>query len=178
MKVVKELNRIGFFAAGDPNWHCHAAITSLPFIVAVKYKIPLIFWGEHALDINGKNLVSEKIEFTKEKEEKDLRGFRVEDFIKKSKFLKKRDVQWLFFPSDEEINNLGVRGIYIGNYVKWNGLSNYKLAKKFGFKTPKKKFQRTYRQYSNIDDRYENGLHDYKFIKFGYGEQQIMPQEI
>ena len=171
LKVVKELNRIGFFAAGDPNWHCHAAITSLPFIVAVKYKIPLIFWGEHALDINGKNLVSEKIEFTKrEREEKDLRGFRVEDFIKKSKFLKKRDVQWLFFPSDEEINNLGVRGIYIGNYVKWNGLSNYKLAKKFGFKIPKKKFQRTYRQYSNIDDRYENGLHDYlKFIKFGYG---------
>ena len=46
-----------------------------------------------------------------------------------------------FFPSDEEINNLGVRGIYIGNYVKWNGLSNYKLAKKFGFKTPKKNFK-------------------------------------
>ena len=74
-----------------------------------------------------------------------------------------------FFPSDEEINNLGVRGIYIGNYVKWNGLSNYKLAKNLVLKF-RKKFQRTYRQYSNIDDRYENGLHDYlKFIKFGYG---------
>ena len=35
---------------------------------------------------------------------------------------------------------------------------------------PKNKFQRTYRLFSNLDDRYENGIHDLmKFIKFGYG---------
>jgi hypothetical protein len=31
-------------------------------------------------------------------------------------------------------------------------------------------FERTYRNFSNLDDMHENGIHDYlKFIKFGYG---------
>ena len=34
----------------------------------------------------------------------------------------------------------------------------------------KKKFERTYRTISNLDDIFENGIHDYlKFHKFGYG---------
>ena len=42
--------------------------------------------------------------------------------------------------------------------------------KKYGWKVAKKPFERTYRNYSDLDDRYENGVHDLmKFIKFGYG---------
>ena len=38
------------------------------------------------------------------------------------------------------------------------------------FKLHQKKFERTYRVGSNLDDIHENGIHDYlKFIKFGYG---------
>jgi hypothetical protein len=40
----------------------------------------------------------------------------------------------------------------------------------YGWKPAEKPFQRTYRTMSNLDDRYENGIHDLlKFIKFGYG---------
>src|SRR3989338_8251571 len=31
---------------GDFCWHCHTGIFAYPMQVAVKYKIPLIFWGE------------------------------------------------------------------------------------------------------------------------------------
>ena len=42
-----------------------------------------------------------------------------------------------------------------------------------------KTFERTYRRMSNLDDRYENGVHDLlKFIKFGYGRATIMRQKI
>ena len=35
---------------------------------------------------------------------------------------------------------------------------------------PDYSFERTYRNFSNLDDIHENGMHDYlKFIKFGYG---------
>ena len=44
------------------------------------------------------------------------------------------------------------------------------IIKKYGWKPAKKKFDRTYRKISNLDDIYENGVHDYlKFVKFGYG---------
>ena len=40
-------------------------------------------------------------------------------------------------------------------------------------------FERTYRRFSNLDDRYENGVHDYlKYIKFGYGRAPIMHVKI
>ena len=41
---------------------------------------------------------------------------------------------------------------------------------RYGWRDADKPFERTYRTYSNLDDRYENGAHDLlKFIKFGYG---------
>jgi hypothetical protein len=40
----------------------------------------------------------------------------------------------------------------------------------YKWKSSEKPFERTYRRFSNLDDRYENGVHDLlKFIKFGYG---------
>ena len=44
------------------------------------------------------------------------------------------------------------------------------MKKKYSWKESKIPFERTYRRFSNLDDRYENGVHDLmKFIKFGYG---------
>tara|TARA_B100000035_G_C21030934_1_gene568419 strand:+ start:206 stop:1336 length:1131 start_codon:yes stop_codon:yes gene_type:complete len=169
--VIIKMNRLGFKLTGDMNWHNHAGIVTVPIIVAAKFKIPLIIWGEHTLDINGKNFLSEKIEFTKrERDESFLRGYQIKDFIEKTEKLTRKDLQWLQYPSDEEIKEVGVRGIYLGNYLKWDGNHNFEIAKKFGFQIPEEPFQRTYRRASNLDDRYENGVHDYlKYVKFGYG---------
>ena len=44
------------------------------------------------------------------------------------------------------------------------------MEQKYGWKSSHEGFQRTYRKFSNLDDRYENGIHDLmKYIKFGYG---------
>ena len=43
------------------------------------------------------------------------------------------------------------------------------VKEKYGFKPASTPFERTYRTFSNLDDRYENGVHDLlKFVKFGY----------
>ena len=72
---------------------------------------------------------------------------------------------------DKEIAEQNTKGIYIGNYFKWDANSHVKLViEKYGWKPAEKAFERTYRKFSNLDDRYENGIHDLmKFIKFGYG---------
>ena len=72
--------------------------------------------------------------------------------------------------SDKDIKDVGIRGIFISNYVEWSGNNNAAIAKEYGFKENSEDFQRTYRKISNLDDMHENGIHDYmKFIKFGYG---------
>jgi hypothetical protein len=44
------------------------------------------------------------------------------------------------------------------------------MQERYGWKPSAVPFERTYRLMSNLDDRYENGVHDLlKFIKFGYG---------
>ena len=53
------------------------------------------------------------------------------------------------------------------------------MLKKYNWKESQKPFERTYRRMSNLDDRYENGVHDLlKFIKFGMEEQRIMHPKI
>mgnify|MGYP000270523588 FL=1 len=78
---------------------------------------------------------------------------------------------WAKYPSDEEILDVGVRGLYIGNYIKWDPNKHSKdMIERYGWKQAEAAFERTYRTMSNIDDRYENGIHDLlKFVKFGYG---------
>ena len=43
------------------------------------------------------------------------------------------------------------------------------IKDKYGWKEREIPFERTYRKFSNLDDRYENGIHDLlKFVKFGF----------
>ena len=73
--------------------------------------------------------------------------------------------------TDEEIQKVGLRGLFIGNFDPWDANAHMKLVKeKYGWRENPVDFERTYRRFSNLDDMYENGIHDYlKYVKFGYG---------
>ena len=53
VKSLRELNIQCFKIMGDMNWHAHCGIYTYPFQVAVKFKIPLLIWGETFWDISG-----------------------------------------------------------------------------------------------------------------------------
>ena len=162
---------------GDMNWHAHSGIFTYPIRVAVEKNIPLMIWGEHGrTDVGGMFSHNDFIEFTyRERLEHACRGFEWDDMIKfgekYSESLTEKEMYAWIYPSDEEIERVGVRGIFISNYVKWEANEHLKLVKeKYGFLESEVEFERTYRKMSNLDDMHENGLHDYlKFIKFGYG---------
>lgn len=82
-----------------------------------------------------------------------------------------RDMVAYQYPSDQEIFDLHLRGIYLSNFLPWDGNANAKLAyEQYGFELGDEPFERTYRRASNLDDMHENGAHDYlKYVKFGYG---------
>ena len=170
--VLRKLNRIGFRKMGDMNWHCHAGIKIVPMIAAVKYNIPIVVWGETTWSIAGMFSPDDYVEYNKRTVmEHDLRGFTWQDMLGGEEGLKPRDMTWLRFPSDEDVARVGVRGIYIGNFFKWDANQHTKLVEsQYRFECARQPFERTYRTMSNLDDMHENGIHDYmKFIKFGYG---------
>jgi N-acetyl sugar amidotransferase len=178
-----KMNRIGFKLQGDMNWHAHCGIFTSPIQVAVRYKVPLMMWGEQGfMDLAGMYSYNDFVEFTaKFRLEHALRGYDWYDFTddgleklhrpELKEGLTAKDLMWAQYPSDDEIDESGVRGIYLSNYLKWDANIHVKLVmEKYNWKPAQQPFERTYRLMSNLDDMHENGIHDYlKFVKFGYG---------
>lgn len=171
--ALKKLNRLCFKKMGDMNWHAHCGITTYPIQIAVKFGIPLIIWGEVAWDISGMYEPEDFVEFSaRVRHEHFIRGFEWHDMLNDPvDKLSEKDLLWAKYPTDEEILNVGVRGLYIGNFFKWDPNAHARMIQEqYGWKPCAKPFERTYRSFSNLDDRYENGIHDLlKYIKFGYG---------
>lgn len=181
--VLIKMNRLGFKLQGDMNWHNHCGIFTVPIQVAVRYKVPLMLWGEHGfMDLGGMYSYSDFVEFTaKFRLEHAQRGLDWHDFTDEGlqrlgrtelkEGLTAKDLLWAQYPSDEEIDAVGVRGLYLSNFVDWDANQHVKLVmNKYGWKPAQQPFERTYRMFSNLDDMHENGIHDYlKFVKFGYG---------
>ena len=105
------------------------------------------------------------------RKDQQMRGIDWHDMIDQEEKINESEMELFKYPSDEQINEVGLRGLFIGNFVPWDGNEHAKIIKeKYGWEEAITPFERTYRKFSNLDDRYENGVHDYlKFVKFGYG---------
>ncbi len=173
VSLLKRLNKLCFKKMGDMNWHAHCGIQTYPYIIAVQHNIPLIIDGEHGfMDMGGMHSYSDYVELTQRfRLEHVQRGYDWHDMLGDEDIpIEKHEMISYMFPSDAEIKRVGIRGVYLGNYVKWSGNHNADIAKKYGWKEAEEEFDRTYRKISNLDDMHENGIHDYmKYIKFGYG---------
>lgn len=182
-KVLVKMNRIGFKLQGDMNWHNHCGIFTAPIQIAVRYNVPLMLWGEHGfMDLGGMYSYNDFVEFTaKFRLEHAQRGYDWHDFtdvgleklsrVDLKEGITEKDLLWAKYPSDNDIDRLGIRGIYLSNYVSWDANMHVELVKSlYNWQEAKEPFERTYRRFSNLDDMHENGIHDYlKFIKLGYG---------
>jgi N-acetyl sugar amidotransferase len=170
--LLKRLNRLGLIIMGDMNWHAHVGITTLPVRVAVQNRIPLVIWGEHGyLDLCGQFSMNDFPEMSyRDREEHFARGYEW-NYMVGLEGIAAQEMLPYRYPSDRELYELDVRGIYIGNYLHWEANEHVKLvSERYGWTASDRPFDRTYRRMSNLDDMHENGVHDYlKYVKFGYG---------
>ena len=132
IEKLKILNLAAFKLMGDMNWHNHCGITTYPVLIANKLKIPLIIWGETALDVYGMYNSDDLVEMSNRiRVEHDLRGFSSKDLIKASNGkLNEQDMLWSNYPNETELFQNNIRGIYIGNYIKWDPNRHYKQMQK------------------------------------------------
>ena len=172
--ALKKLHRVGFEKTGDMTWYMHSGIFSFPVQIAVKFNIPLLFWGEPpGVYRNGMYSYNDFIEMTRKfRTEHAQRGYEWFDLVKDNKEgLTEMDMLWSKYPEDKDLDRVGVRGMYLGNYYLWE---QHELTKfvvdNYGWEPKRSPYQRTYRIFGGIDDMHEIGIHDWlKFMKFGYG---------
>jgi hypothetical protein len=172
-EVLRKLHRLGMLLTGDPTWYYHCGIATLPVQMAVKYRIPLIVWGEHGYTYRGGMYsLNDMAEMTaKYRLEHTQRGFDWTDFVEETEGLEERDLLWAKYPTDEELDDVGVRGIYLNFFLPWEQHAHARLMTElYDWEPARQPFDRTYRTIGGLDDYHEIGIHDYmKFVKFGYG---------
>jgi N-acetyl sugar amidotransferase len=169
---VRKISRYMVKTVGDLTWHYHAGIRTLPFQIAVKYRIPLIIWGEHGFaELTGLVTLEDMVEFTKwTRQEHDMRGYEPHELINEESRITGKDIFPYIYPSDEEIEELDVRGIYMSNFYYWDALDHAKKMKEtYDFGIHPGPRERTFILHGKTDD-HANDVHDYlKYLKFGYG---------
>ena len=169
--VRAKLNRIGLTQVGDISWPEHVGIFTIPVRAAVQYNVPLIVWGENSQNeyggpasAAGNNVLNRRWleEFG------GLLGMRVSDLIG-MEGIEARHVIAYSYPTDKELVQVGVTGLFLGHYLPWDGLSNTLIAQANGFISYEKVVEGSMVNYENLDN-HQTGIHDYfKFLKFGFG---------
>ena len=171
-KIYEKLSRFGLHELGDFEWPEHIGIFTIPVQIAVKYNIPLIIWGENPqMEYGGSEQVSSSPYLDKEWNEKH--GGYFLDKIKPIDMIKygidRKDLIPYLYPDDEEIRHVGVTGIFLGHYIKWDMFAQLELVKKLGFSLNPETKEGTYTNWENLDTKY-TVFHDYfKFLKYGFG---------
>ncbi|OGD91383.1 LPS biosynthesis protein [Candidatus Curtissbacteria bacterium RIFCSPHIGHO2_02_FULL_40_17] len=171
-KIVKKITKVTLQKMGSMYWHCLAGQTVFPVQTAVRFKIPLIIWGGHqGIDQVGMFSHLDEVEMTRKyRKEHDLLDYEAEDLIDQQNYLSREDLTPFIYPHDKEIERIGIRGIYLSNYIRWDSKKQHEdMIKEYGYQTAAQ--TRTFDTYNDVDCFNYSDVHDYiKFLKLGYGK--------
>jgi N-acetyl sugar amidotransferase len=168
--VRARLNRIGLTEVGDISWPEHVGIFTIPVRAAVQFNVPLIVWGENSQnEYGGPAAAADNHVLTRRwlEEFGGLLGLRVSD-LSATYGIEPRHLLPYQYPSDEELQRVGVTGLFLGYYLPWDGLANALIAQASGFSSLGVPVEGSMVDYENLDN-HQTGIHDYfKFLKFGF----------
>ena len=166
---VKRIVKTTLRSFGSIYWHCIAGQTVFPVQVAVRKKVPLIIWGAHqGMEQVGMFSHEHEVEMTRRyRKDHDLMGFEADDLLSDFDVLSEGDVWQYRYPEDEELNSVGVRGIYLNNYIRWDPKAQHELMiAKYAYETAN--FSRTFDCYDFVDCYNYMNLRDLiKYYKTG-----------
>ena len=169
--VYKKLAREAVKRVGDPEWQNHLGIFTVVPHFAVKFQIPLILWGESPqIEYGGPAASKTRCTLDRQwlEEFGGLLGNRISDMVG-VEGLTPRDLSLYFYPDQEDIDRVGVTGLFLGYYFKWDLRKVLDRSRARGFQTTLRPVETTYENFENLDC-YSNHVHDYfKYLKFGFG---------
>ncbi len=171
-EVVKKIMLMSLKETGDFCWHCHAGVFAHTMQMAVKFSIPLVIWGESSSEYRSYHTAKELEEFDEEAFNQminlGINADRMYELLNGE--VAKRDLMSFQFPAKEELDRLGVRAIYLGNYIKWHTKEQVRTIKEeLGWQGQEVEGIPLIYDYEKIECRWQ-GIRDYcKYIKRGHG---------
>jgi hypothetical protein len=169
---VKRITRTSLRRAGSIYWPILAGHSVFPVQTAVRFKVPLIVWGAHqGLEQVGMFSHEHEVEMTRRhRKDHDLMGFEGDDLPSLFDTLPEADIWQYRYPDDADLHAVGVRGVYLGNYVRWDPKAQHEqMIASHGSGTAA--FARTFDCYDHVDCYNYMDLHDLlKLAKHGYSK--------
>lgn len=170
IEVRKKLMRIGLRMVGDLSYPEHLAIWAIPTRVACALGVPLVVWGEQPQrEYACPEGVPPATRLTSRwvSEFGGLLGLRLADCVGQDG-LTAEDLDVFRFPSDDVLDKAGVQGIWLGDYVDWDGWKNAFIAQQHGFAVLSQPVETSLANYENLDN-YVTVLRDHlRWLKYGY----------
>lgn len=144
--------------------------------IALKYGIPLIFYGENEAEYgnpiaeNSASLRDKSYFTVKNLDEIYLGGITIKELRGEKYNLELNDLMAFLPARSDELEKADIQVHYLGYYLKWTPQEAYYYAvENTGFKARPFRTQGTYSKYNSIDDKIDD-LHYYTtYIKFGLG---------
>lgn len=170
--AVKNITRESLRQFGSIYWPILAGHTVFPVQTAVRFRVPLIIWGAHqGLEQVGMYSHEHEVEMTRRyRKDHDLMGYEADDLLTVFNTLKESDIWQYRYPDDRDLNAVGVRGVYLGNYVRWDPKAQHEqMMRDYDYRSAS--FDRTFDCYDYVDCFNYMDLHDVlKLYKHGYSK--------
>ncbi len=177
-----------------PNGKVHKLLTKLAFknllhpfqpfiigqkiigpLVALKFNIPLIFYGENQAEYgnaakeNASPQMDSKFFSKKNNSEIILGGEKLTNILNNFNFTL-NDFEPYIAPKIDDLIEKKIEQRYLGYYLKWDPQEcYYYAAKNTGFRPNTERTEGTYSKYSSIDDKIDPFHYFLTHVKFGLG---------
>lgn len=146
----------------------HMAMFSIPLSIALRFRIPLVVWGENsAFEYGSSDKENEGFRLTANwlREHGNTFGTTARDWV--STELSARDLTPYWGPEPDQLTQSGMTAIFLGYYLKWDPENTLKVAKASGFRVREEGPKTGYWNYADIDDDFMSIHHYIKWYKFG-----------
>jgi len=131
-KVVKKLMLESLKRKGDFCWHCHTGVFAYPMQIAIKFNIPLVFWGEPSAEYTSYYSYEKPEEVDEVRFNKLVNlGITADDMFK---FLNGavdiRDLAPFKYPPLKDLRAINYRSVCLGSYIPWNARKQAEIIRK------------------------------------------------
>ena len=170
-KVVQKLMLQSFLEKGDFCWHCHTGIFSYPMWVAIRYNVPLIFWGEPSAEYASYYSYDQPEDVDEKRFNRvtNLGISALDMAVRLGGEMDERDFRPYTYPPLKELRRIQYRSVCLGSYIPWDVRTQSKIIQdELGWKGDLVENVPPGYNYEKIEC-YLQGVRDYiKYIKRGY----------
>jgi hypothetical protein len=158
---------------GDACWHCHIGASTFPIQTAVKWKIPLMIYGESIAEKDGRGSYKNILK----PEEKYYYGLDISAKVQPDKYvdndIKYSEMQVWNYPSRQDMVKSNVIYLHLGDYIFWDEQKQTEfIINQFSWKI-NDRVENTYKGYKS-NECIMAGVHDYlNFMKRGVGRATL-----